>query len=199
MSMKIDALTVGPLSTNCYIVYLEGSGQAVVIDPGANGKKIRQALDGKAVSAVLLTHGHFDHTGALRDFSDAPIYMHPADEIMLTDDFWSAGQMARDDDPRPPATDFVMEGTSLRLAGLDIRVLHLPGHTMGSVAYQIGDVMFTGDTLFRQGYGRTDFPGGSEMDLRRSIRRLLALDKNWIICPGHGEMTTLDEEREYYR
>ena len=107
--------------------------------------------------------------------------------------------MARDDDPRPPATDFVMEGTSLRLAGLDIRVLHLPGHTMGSVAYQMGDVMFTGDTLFRRGYGRTDFPGGSEMDLRRSIRRLLALDKNWIICPGHGEMTTLDEEREYYR
>ena len=171
--MKIDALTVGPLSTNCYIVYHDGSDQAVVIDPGANADKIRAALAGKAPAAVLLTHGHFDHTGALHAFAGTPIYIHPADEIMLTDQQWSAGDMVRDAAPRPPATDYVMEGSRLFLAGLDIRVMHLPGHTKGSVAYLIGDTLFSGDTMFHNGVGRTDFPGGSQQELRHSIWRLL--------------------------
>ena len=196
--MKIDGLTVGPLDTNCYIVYNEGSDQAVIIDPGADGDRIIQALNGKKAAAVLLTHGHFDHTGALSVFQDTPIYIHPADEIMLTDSVWSAGDMMRDDAPRPVATNYVMEGAKLYIAGLDIEVMHVPGHTLGSVAYLIGDTLFTGDTMFCQGYGRTDFPGGSMQDLRRSIYRLLNLPKNWIVCPGHGETTTLKAEREFY-
>lgn len=197
--MKIDTLVLGPIQTNCYIVYNEGSGQAVVIDPAAEAEKIRQVLDGKAVAAVLLTHGHFDHTGALYAFEGTPIYMHPADDVMLLDPVWSVGADMGDTAPRPGATNYVQEGQKMRLAGLDFTVLHVPGHTLGSVAYQTGDVLFTGDTLFRGSFGRTDFPGGDTMTLYRSIRRLIRLEKNYIVCPGHGDPTTIFQERELYR
>ena len=196
--MKITTLVLGPVQTNCYIVYLEGNDEAVVIDPADEAEKIRKALDGKRVAAVLLTHGHFDHTGALHAFEGSPIYIHPADEVMLLDPVWSVGAEVGDDAPRPQATNFVQEGTRLHLAGLDIQALHVPGHTLGSVAYQIGDVLFTGDTLFRHSYGRTDFPGGDFMTLSRSLRRLLRLAKNYLVCPGHGEPTTIFQERELY-
>lgn len=199
--MKIDTLTLGPVQTNCYIVYNEGSERALVIDPGDEGEKILKELseNGKQPAAVLLTHGHFDHTGGLNAFSGTPIYIHPADDVMLMDSVWSAGSAFGDEAPRPPATDYVQEGQKLRLADLDIEVMHLPGHTLGSVAYRIGDALFTGDTMFCRGYGRTDLPGGSMDDLVRSIRRLLKLEKNYIILPGHGEPTTLDAERKRYQ
>lgn len=197
--MKIDTLILGPLGTNCYIVYNEGSGEAVVIDPAAEEEKILDALEEKRVCAVLLTHGHCDHTAALSAFAGTPIYIHPADDIMLSDPLWSLARSFGDRADRPAATDYVQEGTKLHLAGLDISVVHLPGHTMGSVAYAVGDVLFTGDVMFHHAYGRTDFPGGDPAAMAASLRRLLKMEKNWIICPGHGEMTTLQEEREFYR
>lgn len=197
--MKIDTLTLGPLQTNCYIVYNEGAEEAVILDPADEAEKIKDALDGKRPAAVLLTHGHFDHTGALSAFASTPVYIHPADEIMLSDGAWSLAGNFRDRRPRPAATDFVQEGSGLRLAEMDIRVLHTPGHTPGSVCYAVGDVLFTGDTLFQASYGRTDFPGGDTAALLRSLRRLLTLDKNWIVCPGHGDPTTIFAERELYR
>ena len=196
--MKIDTLELGPIQTNCYIVYNEGAGEAVIIDPAAEPEKIKKALDGKKAAAVLLTHGHFDHTGALSAFEGTPIYMHPSDDVMLLDPVWSVGDMAGDTAPRPAATDFVQEGAKLHLAGLDIKVLHTPGHTLVSVCYQTADVLFTGDTMFRASYGRTDFPGGNEGELFRSLRRLLKLEKDYIVCPGHGEPTSIFQERELY-
>lgn len=196
--MIVDTLVLGPVQTNCYIVRGEAGGEAVVIDPAAEPERIKAALEGKTPRAFLLTHGHFDHTGALRGFPGVPIYIHPADAVMLEDPAWSAGGLIGDNAPRPAATDFVQEGTQLQLAGLMIRVMHVPGHTMGSVAYQIGDALFTGDTLFCRGYGRTDLPGGSMADEMRSVRRLLRLDKDWTVYPGHGNATTLQAEREYF-
>ena len=139
------------------------------------------------------------YTGALDAFEGTPIYIHPSDDVMLLDSVWSAGTMIGDTAPRPAATGYVQEGSKLHLAGLDIAVLHTPGHTIGSVCYAIGDVLFTGDTMFCGGYGRTDLPGGDEDELARSLHRLLRLEKNWIICPGHGEPSTLKEEKEKYR
>lgn len=193
--MRVTKLTVGELATNCYLVFQEDRDDALIIDPGAEGDRIRAALEGRMPAAVLLTHGHFDHTGALGEFADSPIYIHPADEIMLRDASWSVGYLTGDTEPRPAATDFVQEGSKLRLAGFDITVLHTPGHTPGGVCYRIGDSLFTGDTLFQHGYGRTDFPGGDFQTLRTSLRRLLKTEEDWKVFPGHGPETSIFWER----
>ena len=196
--MQIKSLTLGPLETNCYIVSADGSDEAIVIDPAARGDRIRAALGSKKAAAVLLTHGHFDHTGALAEFSGCPSYIHPLDAPMLSDPRLSLAGMVGDRSPRPAATNHVQDGDILNLAGLEIRVLHTPGHTPGGVCYLIGDTLFTGDTMFRGSCGRTDFPGGDYATEMRSIRRLLALPDDHPVCPGHGPGTTLSRERAYY-
>lgn len=197
-ALNIQTLTVGPNAINCYIVSLEDRADAVIIDPGDEEETIRAALQGREIAAVLLTHGHCDHTNALYGFAGVPIVIHPADEIMLRDSDWSlAAPMGLDTREKPPATVFVQEGSRLQYAGLEITVMHLPGHTLGSVAYRIGDALFTGDTLFHRGYGRTDFPGGNFGQLRQSLRRLLKMEENLRVYPGHGEATWIFEERGY--
>ena len=196
--MKIDTLVLGPIQTNCYIVYNEGAEEAIVIDPADEAEKIMEALDGKKCAAVLLTHGHFDHTGALYAFEGTPIYMHPSDDVMLLDPVWSVGADMGDDAPRPAATDFVQEGSRLTLAGINISVLHTPGHTLGSVCYRMGNALFTGDTLFCRGYGRTDFPGGDFAALMHSVKRLLRLEEDLTVHPGHGASSSIFHERGVY-
>lgn len=193
-ALLVETLSVGDLQTNCYIVSLPERKDALVIDPAAEPERIRAALGEREVAAVLLTHGHFDHTGALSAFAGRPIYMHPADERMLTDPHWSVGDQFGDTAPRPAATHFVQEGSRLHLAGVDISVLHLPGHTLGGVAYRMGENLFTGDTLFCRAYGRVDHPGGDFSALRASLRRLLKMEENLRVYPGHGRRTTLFEE-----
>ena len=196
--MQITFLTLGPLGTGCYIVSADASDEAVVIDPAARGDRIRAALGKKKTAAVLLTHGHFDHTGALADFCGCPIYIHPLDAQMLSDPRLSLAEMVGDRAPRPAATDYVNDGDILTLAGLQIRVFHTPGHTPGSVSYLIGDALFTGDTLFQGSCGRTDFPGGSWDDEMASIRKLLALPEDHPVYPGHGPETRLSGEKANY-
>ena len=183
--MRIIMLPVGDLLTNCYVIYQEDREDALIIDPAANEKAIRDALGSRQPAAVLLTHGHFDHTGALSAFSDLPIYIHPEDAVMLKDSEASIGLFAGDTAKRPQATDFVQEGQILNLAGIDLVVLHTPGHTRGSVCYQVGEDIFTGDTMFDGDYGRTDLPGGSFVQMRESIRRLNTYQGHRIY-PGHG-------------
>ncbi len=183
--MEIITVPVGALETNCYVLYQKERQDALVIDPGEEPERIRESLAGRKVAAVLLTHGHFDHTGALYAFADAPIYIHRMDSVMLEDDFYSFGGMAGDRTQRPKATDYLTEGQKLSLAGIDLTVLHTPGHTRGSVCLRAGDELFTGDTLFKGDYGRTDLPGGSEEQMRASLRRLFTLS-GCRIYPGHG-------------
>ena len=194
--MLIEKLVVGDWSTNCYILSRdENAREAVVIDPAGDAEEILAALGARQAAGVLLTHGHFDHTHALSAFAGKPIYIHPADAVMLTDANESAGAQFGDTAPRPEATDLVQEGSRISLAGLDFTVLHLPGHTPGSVAYQTEDTLFTGDTLFRHAFGRTDLPGGSFSQLRASLRRLFRMEGDYQVCPGHGVTTTLAVER----
>ena len=170
--MTVDSLVLGPLGTNCYILSAAPDGDAVVIDPASRPERIREALAGRRVAAVLLTHGHFDHTGALSAFEGCPIYIHRLDAPMLSDPYLSVAQIVHDRKPRPAATDMLEDGDVLHLAGLEIHVVHTPGHTPGGVTYRIGDALFTGDTLFQSSCGRTDFPGGSwETEQRSTARR----------------------------
>ncbi len=183
--MRIQTVPVGTLQTNCYLLSLDNREDAIVIDPGDEADKILAALEGKKVAAVLLTHGHYDHTGALHAFADAPIYIHQMDSMMLTDGHYSIGNYMGDMQARPEATDYLKEGQALDLAGIKLLVLHTPGHTRGCVCFLTGEDLFTGDTLFDGDYGRTDLPGGSEEQMRASLRRLLTLH-GCRFYPGHG-------------
>ena len=181
----IETLALGPLETNCYILWQDDPKQVVVIDPGDDIETLRRALRGRTVAGVLITHAHFDHILGLPAIEGAPIYVHALDERAMTDADVNCGP-AKGVENYIAATDTVEEGSQITLAGMTFTVLHTPGHTRGSVCYQCGDCLFTGDTLFVGGYGRTDLPGGSWEQLRASLQRLMALH-GLRVYPGHGE------------
>ncbi len=192
--MDIKTVVVGALETNCYVVSLPERDDCIVIDPGDEADKILRAANGKEIAAVLLTHGHYDHTGEIASFG-CPVYMHPADEIMLKDAAWSAMGEGSPFQPRQADVQFIMEGGNLSLAGMEIHVLHTPGHSPGCVCYQFDGALFTGDTLFNHGYGRTDLMGGNFSQLVMSLRRLYRLDPALPFYPGHGPSSTIGKER----
>jgi len=186
--MIIDELTVGPIGTRCYVVSGVGSADCVVIDPGEEAARVRQALAGRNLAAILLTHGHFDHIAAAGELMTpaTQLVIHALDAPMLTDPALNASRFFLGRDIiAPEATRTVREGDELDFAGVVFRVLHTPGHTPGSVCYQAGDIFFTGDTLFDNGWGRTDLPGGDEHQIMESLRRLIALTRGKVVYPGH--------------
>lgn len=185
--MTIKTLNVGLLSTCCYVLWGEDGEGCVVIDPGAEADRIRQAAQGRRIEAILLTHGHFDHmmaTEALMD-DDTQLVIHRLDAPMLSDPETNVSWMIGQSVTAPQATLTVTEGSRLHYAGLDFEVLHTPGHTRGSVCYLTGEHLFTGDTMFRYGCGRTDLPGGSGADMHASLQRLYPLARKYHIHPGH--------------
>ncbi len=188
--VHIEILPLGAYQTNCYIVWGEGSDDCIIIDPGYAAGQVLNRVEvlGKTVSAILLTHGHFDHVGAVKNLvldTDCKVYIHEAE--LSQPEQMTAGPLYY--------THTYGEGDTLTLAGLTLRVLHTPGHTPGSVCLLAEDVLFSGDTLFQDSIGRTDFPGGSFAQMQNSLQRLKALPGDFRVLPGHGMATTLDEER----
>ena len=189
--LKIHTLTLGLYQTNTYIIHEENSKSCCVIDPGYQANTILEKLDalGLTLEAILLTHGHFDHVGAVKDLAadtDCRVFLCAEDTAlppMLT-----AGPLYY--------TDTYADGTILNIAGLHIRVIHTPGHTPGGVCLLVDDVLFSGDTLFAGGCGRSDL-GGDWSTLVRSLKRLSQIEGYFKVLPGHGESTTLAYEKRY--
>ena len=190
--LKVHAMALGAYQTNCYILHEEASASCCVIDPGYEAGTILDKLEslGLTLEAILLTHGHFDHVGAVKELAaetGCQVYIHPAD--LALPPMMTAGILYY--------TKTYSEGTTLRLAGLDITVLHTPGHTPGSVCLLTGDTLFSGDTLFAGSCGRTDLPGGDWATIRQSLGRLAAIEANLWVLPGHGGTSQLRDEKKY--
>ena len=189
--LKIHTLTLGLYQTNTYIIHEENAKSCCVIDPGYQAGTILDNLEelGLTLDAILLTHGHFDHVGAVKDLSadtDCRVFLC-AEETALPP-MLTAGPLYY--------TDTYADGTILNIAGLYIRVIHTPGHTPGGVCLLVGDALFSGDTLFAGGCGRTDL-GGDWATIVRSLKRLSELEGYCKVYPGHGESTTLAYEKRY--
>lgn len=198
--MNIYRIKVGAIQTNCYLVY-NTPNNVVVIDPGDEEQKIADYVkqNSLTVKAVLLTHGHFDHIGAvagMKRIFNCPVYISSQDAPRL--------EKNEPDGTRfgvyiehVVADYYVNDNDQITIGDLTFKVLHTPGHTQGSVCYQIEDVLFTGDTLFWGDTGRTDLAGGSDEQMYQSILRLKRLSGDYKVYPGHDEATTLENERKY--
>lgn len=186
--VKIETLQVGLLGTNCYILCLDGREDCAVIDPGGEAERIRQACGDRHVAAILLTHGHFDHIAAVAELMQpgAELVIHAGDADMLQDPRKNVSWMVGQRITAPAPTHTAVDGEELTLAGMTFRVYHTPGHTPGGVCYEVGNMLFTGDTMFQEGYGRTDLPGGDWQQLLASLRRIAPMRDDHTIYCGHG-------------
>lgn len=199
--VEFIAINVGAIGTNCYIVYCEDTLEAAVIDPGGDAAKILNKIKqhNLKVKYIINTHGHFDHIVANRDIKQvfgAKILIHGADADMLDNGPQNLSVYFGSSIECGPADKLLQDGEIINIGNMALNVLHTPGHTPGGICLKAGDTVFAGDTLFAQGIGRTDFPGGSENQLIASIRtKLLVLDDNTKILPGHGSGTTIGWEK----
>jgi glyoxylase-like metal-dependent hydrolase (beta-lactamase superfamily II) len=199
VALAVEQLQLGPMGTNCYLVRASrGAAEAVVVDPGGEAADIRLRLAsmGARCSAILVTHGHFDHLGAVADLAEgtgAPVHMAVGERLLLEQpaSFTPAGVTVR---PHSPEV-LLVGGETVEAAGISFAVLEVPGHSPAHLAYHAEGCLFSGDVLFAGSVGRTDLPGGDWATLLGSIRLLLdAYPPDTVVYPGHGPVTTLGSE-----
>ena len=199
--MKITPLVVGPLAANCYLVADQRSGEAVLVDPGDEGERIARAVRdaGVTLTAIWLTHGHFDHVGGIAALFHAgylvPIHLHP-DDAPIYERAAEIGAMYGVAVEQPPPPDQVLSpGQELRVGRHLFTTLHTPGHAPGHVIFVADGVALTGDLLFAGSIGRTDLPLASPAAMVSSLERVAALPDATVVHPGHGPATTIARER----
>ena len=197
--MFLDVFAENPFGTNCWAVSADGSDEAIVVDPGFEPSTIRLMVSraGKRLAAVLATHGHADHIGSVAAVcgDDVPLVIHEDDELALTDQrAWGAGYPL-DTSLRPSEVRTVTDGEVLEFAGFRLEVLHTPGHTPGHVCFVTDGFVFSGDLVFRDSIGRSDFPNSDPSAMDRSLRRFLEQPDERRVYPGHGPDTTVGRER----
>ena len=201
--MNIETIIVGPLDVNCFIISCPKTKQSAIIDPGENADDILQSIKSKSldVKYILLTHGHFDHIGAVADISAAThsdILLHADDQEQVDAAPAHAGFFGLPVPKSFSVDRYVNEEDTLEIGELTLTVLHTPGHSRGCVCYLGKDVIFAGDTLFYGGVGRTDLPGGNYQAIIQSIKeKLFALPDAMRVYSGHGPPTTIGREKKY--
>ncbi len=195
--LDIKTVTGGPLDVNTYVVALDGAAECVLIDPGAEYAVVNGAVCGRKVTAVLLTHAHFDHMLYARPWlkEGVKLYVHEKDAAALGNPELNLSGIVGAQLTLPQADVLLKDGDKVEEAGICFDVLHTPGHTPGSVCYLHEKSLFCGDTLFYQGYGRVDLAGGSETAMMTSLARLMKLPDATVCYPGHGMKTKIAWER----
>lgn len=189
--VNLNILSVGELEANCYIISASNSSESIIIDPGADEKKILDNINKNNldVKYILNTHAHPDHIGGcffIKEKTKALILLHKDDSKMF--------KIISGNEP----DKFLVDKDIISIGNLEFKVIHTPGHTKGSICVVLEKIIFTGDTLFAGGIGRTDFPGGSYNEIISSIKnRLLILDDDYKIYPGHGGSSTIGYEKKY--
>lgn len=198
--MKLYHLSSGPLRVNTYFLINQNTNQAIVIDGGENYKKIKQVESqlGVKIRALLLTHAHFDHAGNAKKLQDdgAKVFISQKDAHKLLDDGNLSSYFGRKFE-NLTADVLLEDGMKINVCGIDVEVIATPGHTDGSLTFLVDKMLFTGDTLFLESVGRTDFPTGNRTQLVESVKKLYSLDGDYAVYPGHQDFTTLEHERNF--
>jgi len=196
-AIDLKKFVMGPLCTNCYLVWEKNTLKGMIIDPGGYDREIVEFIkdNGINVEYILNTHGHADHIGGNAAFG-FPVMIHELDKECLRNPAKNLSFLAGGNVKPTRAERLLADGDMVDLGGLELEIIHTPGHTPGSVSVRCGDVIFTGDALFFEGIGRTDIPGGDHETLLRSIReKLMVLPESVKVFPGHGQETTIGHEK----
>ncbi|MBN1522700.1 MAG: MBL fold metallo-hydrolase [Candidatus Aureabacteria bacterium] len=194
---EIITIPVGPLQTNCYVILTSG-GESVVIDPGFEAEKILKACGKTEMTHILLTHGHFDHVGAvddLRQKAGCKVVLHEKELLLYKKACSIAAVFGLEGKELSPPDILIKEEEMPVSLPFEVKVFHTPGHSKGGVSFLIGDILFSGDTLFAGSIGRTDLPEGSWQDMQKSLHKLMSLDDSLLVYPGHGPATNLEIEK----
>ncbi len=200
--VKIEGMRVGFINTNCYIIYNVLTKEGCIVDPGGSAEKILAFINSRDIKSVsiYLTHGHFDHISAAKEIKEktkAKIYAFETEKELMANPNANCAYMF-DSDITLNADELLSDGQKVSFAGIEAKVINTPGHTKGSCCYYLEKegILFSGDTLFYRTHGRTDLPTGSGADIVRSMEEILfKLPKDTKVYPGHGEFTTIGNEK----